>query len=154
MTAQSVRAASVALVASALLAIAAPVVARGSSPSAEKTTTLRFTVPTAAVKAHATNVGPHAMSPGDGFQESYRPRNTGPLRRQDAIGIATYGRGMFLGSISVTGGQILYAGATDNQDHTSYAILGGTGRYARASGTVQLRPISSTRVRITLTVTG
>jgi hypothetical protein len=150
---RSIRTTGLAIAATAAVVIAGtPMIARGSSPSHDAIATMRFNVPIAAVRAHGINVGPHRMSPGDSFQESYRPAHATGLRRQDAIGIATYGRGMFLGSITVSGGQLIYSGATNNQDDTSYAIVGGTGKYAEAAGTVRLHPISRTRVQITVNV--
>jgi hypothetical protein len=112
---------------------------------------IRLTVPVSAVRAHGTDVPPKGPSPGDSFQESYAPANPGQIIRQDAIAVATFDRGVFLGTITLTDGEIVYAGSTHDQDNTTYAILGGTGSYQAAQGTVTTHTISRSRVQITIT---
>jgi hypothetical protein len=58
---------------------------------------------------------------------------------------------VFLGTITLTHGEIVYAGSTRDQDNTSYAILGGTGSYQGAQGKVTTHTISRARVQITIT---
>jgi hypothetical protein len=112
---------------------------------------IRLTVPVSAVHAHATDVAPKGPSPGDGFQESYTPARPGQVIRQDAIAVATFDRGVFLGTITLTHGEIVYAGSARDQDNSSYAILGGTGSYQGAQGNVTTHTISRARVQITIT---
>jgi hypothetical protein len=91
---------------------------------------------------------------GVSFRESYIPRGKSKVVRQDAFGIGTFkGEGLFLGAITLHGGQIIYGGATTNQDDNVYAILGGTKTYADTRGTVTLHPISSKQVAITIKTT-
>jgi hypothetical protein len=113
-------------------------------------TVIRLTVPINAVRAHGTDIAPKGPSAGDGFQESYIATQPGELRRQDAIGIATFQRGIFLGTITLNNGQIVYAGSTNNQDNTAYAILGGTGTYQTARGTLTTHPLPHGRLQITI----
>ncbi len=112
---------------------------------------IRLTVPVSAVHAHATKVAPRGMSPGDGFQESYRPTHPGEVIEQDAIAVATFDGGVFLGTITLEHGEIVYAGSTQDQDNTTYAIVGGTRSYQDVRGTVTTHTISRTRVQITIT---
>lgn len=112
---------------------------------------IRLTVPTSAVRAHATDLAPKGTSPGDGFQESYVPTRPDQVIRQDAIAVATFDQGVFLGTIMLTHGEIVYAGSTRDQDNATYAILGGTGSYQAVQGTVTTHTISRSRVRITIT---
>src|ERR1700722_3654063 len=114
---------------------------------------IRFTVPVSAVHAHATKVAPKGMSPGDGFQESYRPTHPGAVIHQDAIAVATFDGGIFLGTITLKHGELVYAGSTQDQDNTTYAIVGGTRSYQDARGTVTTHTISRTRVQITIMTT-
>ncbi len=111
---------------------------------------IRFTVPVSAAHAHGTDVAPKGMSPGDGFQESYAPARPGPVIRQDAIAVATFDQGVFMGTVTLKSGEIVYAGSTRDQDNTTYAILGGTGSYQAAQGTVTTHTISRSRVQITI----
>jgi hypothetical protein len=109
-------------------------------------------VPVSAVRAHATDVAPKGFSPGDGFQESYAPARPSQVIRQDAVAVATFDQGVFLGTVTLKQGEIVYAAGTRDQDNTSYAILGGTGRYQGAQGTVTTRTVSRSRVQITIAI--
>jgi hypothetical protein len=133
----------------AILAGAAVVTATATGQPAASVT--RLTVPISAVRAHATDVAPKGTSPGDGFEESYAPARPGQIIRQDAIAVATFDQGVFLGTITLKHGEIVYAGSTRDQDNTTYAILGGTGSYQAAQGTVTTHTISRSRVQITIT---
>ena len=113
---------------------------------------IRLTVPISAVRANETDVAPKGESPGDGFQESYTPARPGQVIRQDAIAIGTFDRGVFLGTITLRQGVIVYGGSTYDQDNTAYAILGGTGTYQGAQGTVTTHAISRTSVQVTITI--
>ena len=78
---------------------------------------------------------------GDLFEESYEPTGPGPIRRQDLLGVGTYqAHGIFLGTVNLSGGQIVYASSTTDQDNNTYAVLGGTGKYVGARGEPQPRP--------------
>jgi hypothetical protein len=124
----------------------------GSATGASGPSVIRLKVPIAAARAHQIDAPPRGPSPGDSFQESYRPAHAGMIRGQDAVGIGTFDRGMFLGAITLANGQIVYAGATTNQDDTEYAIVGGTGAYRDARGTVTTHSLAHARVLITIAV--
>jgi hypothetical protein len=130
--------------------IATAALAATSATGHTRATVIRFTVPVGAVRGHGIDVPPKGPSAGDGFQESYVPAVATQLRRQDAIGISTFGRATFLGTITLKNGQIVYAGTTNNQDNTAYAILGGTGAYRTARGTVTTHTLPHSRVEITI----
>jgi hypothetical protein len=134
----------------AAAAITAAALAATSATGRTGATVIRFTVPVSAVRSHGIDVPPKGSSAGDGFQESYVLAAAGKLRRQDAIGISTFGRATFLGTITLKNGQIVYAGTTNNQDDTAYAILGGTGAYETARGTVTTHTLPQGRVEITI----
>jgi hypothetical protein len=88
---------------------------------------------------------------GVNFRSSYIPHGKSAIVRQDSFGIGTFvNEGLFLGAVTLHNGQIVYSGATANQDDFSYAILGGNGAYADARGTVTLHPISKTQVAVTI----
>jgi hypothetical protein len=106
--------------------------------------TIHLVVPVGAV--HARRGKEVAMA------SSYIPRSGAAIVRQDAFGVATFGVGVFFGAITLKDGQIVYGGATDNQDAFSYAILGGSGTYAGAAGTVTLKPLSRTKVSVTIAI--
>ena len=141
-----------------LLATAGSALAHGAASGSATTraavpTVLRFRVPVAEVRAHSTDNPPHDVSAGDTFQESYKPRAKSALRHQDSIATATFGgRATFLGTVNLTGGQIVYAGTTTNQDDNVYSILGGTGRYRSAAGTLALHPASRRVETVTITL--
>ena len=133
----------------AVLAIAAVITATATGQPVARV--IRLTVPMSAVRAHSTDVAPKGTSPGDGFQESYAPARPDQVIRQDAIAVATFDQGVFLGTITLKHGEIIYAGSTGDQDNTAYAIIGGSGSYQAAQGTVTTHTISRSRVRITIT---
>jgi hypothetical protein len=136
-------------------AVVAVAVAANAASGSTGATIIRFTVPTSAVQAHGSDVAPKGQSPGDGFQESYIPKTAGRLRRQDAVAIGVFrGGGTFLGTLTLSNGQIVYAGTTTNQDDATYAIIGGTGRFATTSGTVTTQSVPGNRVRITIRTRG
>lgn len=138
--------------ASALIALlTGAAVATANTSGQPGASVIRLSVPTAAVRAHGTDVAPKGASPGDTFQESYAPARPSKVIRQDAIAVATFGRGVFLGTITLKDGEIVYGGSADDQDNSAYAILGGTGGYHDAQGTVTTHAISPSRVQITIT---
>jgi hypothetical protein len=102
---------------------------------------------------HVTDVPPKGPSPGDSFQESNMPRGVAAPRRQDAIGTATFNRVTVLGTITLHNGQIVYAGTVSSQDDAVYAILGGTGTYHAARGTLTVRALPRGRADITIRLT-
>jgi hypothetical protein len=51
---------------------------------------IRLIVPLSYVHFHATSNGSKAISPGDGFQESWLPPHPATASRQDAVAIATF----------------------------------------------------------------
>ncbi len=107
-------------------------------------------VPVGDVSAGGASLAPKGQM-GDLFEESYRPSSSGAVERQDAIGVgAAGGRGVFLGTVNLKGGQIIYAGSTDDQDDTTYAVLGGTGRYVGSHGLLTTSTINRAHVRITI----
>jgi hypothetical protein len=115
---------------------------------------MRLIVPLSYVHFHATGVGPKGISPGDGFQESWLPSHPAAASRQDAIAIATFRQAVFLGTITLNDGQLVYAGSTNNQDNAVYAIIGGTGRYQGARGTMNTHSLPRARLQITITTDG
>jgi hypothetical protein len=141
------------LMLAAAAAITTAALAATSATGRTGATVIRFTVPVSAVRSHGIDVPPKGRSAGDSFQESYVPSAATHVRRQDAIGISTFGRATFLGTITLKNGQIVYAGTTNNQDDTAYAILGGTGAYGTARGTVTTHTLSQGRVEITIATT-
>ncbi len=140
---------TLAAVLAACLTAAAVITATATGQPAARV--IRLTVPVSAVRTHGTDVAPKGPSPGDGFQESYAPGRPGQVIRQDSIAVATFGQGVFLGTITLKDGEIVYAGSTRDQDNTTYAILGGTGSYQGAQGTLTTHAISRSRVQITIT---
>jgi hypothetical protein len=124
------------------LAAAAAVAIWSATASSSGTRTIRVVVPIAQVKAR----GGTAVN----FRESYTAPDGSSILRQDAIGIATVTNGMFFGAITLHDGQIVYGGATTNQDDFAYAVLGGSGAFADARGTVTTQTLSKTRVAVTI----
>ncbi len=116
-------------------------------------TVIHFTVRVSSARFHVTDVPPNGPSAGDSFQESNSPPRAAALRRQDAIGIATFQRATVLGTITLKNGQIVYAGTIKNQDNAVYAILGGTGTYNAARGTLTVRALPQGRAEITIRLT-
>ncbi len=114
----------------------------------------RLTVSLSSVRFHATHVGSKGLSPGDGFQESWLPNHPGAARRQDAVAIATFQQGVFLGTVTFKDGQIVYTGSTNNQDNATYAIIGGTGTDQGARGTLSTHSLPHGRLQITITTEG
>ena len=143
-----VLATAVALIASATAIIATTAAAKA------RPNVIRLIVPLSYVHFHATNSGSKGISPGDGFQESWLPPHSATASRQDAIAIATFRQAVFLGTITLTKGQLVYAGSTNNQDNAVYAIIGGTGRYQGARGTMSTRSLAHGRLQITITTDG
>ncbi|HTU31034.1 MAG TPA: hypothetical protein VMF07_16720 [Solirubrobacteraceae bacterium] len=111
---------------------------------------IQVTVPINAVHAHETDTPPKGPSPGDGFQASYVPARPTEVLREDLVGIGTFGRGVGLATIQLRHGEIVYAGSTRDQDNTVYAILGGTGIYLGATGSVTTHTISRSQVQLTI----
>jgi hypothetical protein len=143
--------AKLALAAALAAGLTAAAVVTATAAGQPAASVIRLTVPVSAVRAHATDVAPKGFSPGDSFQESYTPARPGQVIRQDAVAVATFNRGVLLGTITLKQGEIVYAGSTHDQDNTSYAILGGTGSYQGAQGTVTTHTTSRSRVQITIT---
>jgi hypothetical protein len=93
------------------------------------------------------------MSAGDTFQETYHPAAPSSLRRQDASAVATFGKHVeILGTVRLGGGKLVYAGTTTDMDNATYAILGGTGDYTGAGGTVTLASAGPRKVRVTISL--
>lgn len=112
---------------------------------------MRLIVPLSYVHFHATSNGSKAISPGDGFQESWLPPHAATPSRQDAVAIATFRQAIFLGTITLKDGQLVYAGSTNNQDNATYAIIGGTGHYQGDRGTMSTRSLPQGSLQITIT---
>ena len=75
-----------------------------------------------AVSAGGVSLAPKGAT-GDLFEESDKPTGPGPIRRQDLLGVGTYqAHGIFLGTVNLSGGQIVYAGSTTDQDNNTYAV--------------------------------
>jgi len=55
-----------------------------------------------------------------------------------------------LGTVTLKNGQIVYAGTTTDQDDFQYAILGGSGAYSAARGTLTLHTVDRGHVRVTI----
>lgn len=117
-------------------------------------TVIHFTVRVNTARFHVTDMPPKGPSPGDSFQESNMPQGPAPIRRQDAIGTATFNRVTVLGTITLQSGQIVYAGSIRSQDNAVYAVLGGTGDYAGARGTLSARSLPRGRADITIKLNG
>jgi len=115
---------------------------------------MRLIVPLGYVHFHATSNGSKGISPGDGFQESWLPPHSAGASRQDAVAIATFRQAIFLGTITLKDGQLVYAGSTNNQDNAVYSIIGGTGRYQGDRGTMSTHPLPHGRLQITITTDG
>lgn len=70
------------------------------------------------------------------------------------IGTEVPGNGaMTTATMRVKGGRIVYVGSTFDMDEATYAIVGGTGRFVGAAGTVALHALDRSTVRVTATVT-
>lgn len=137
----------------ALIASATAVIAT-TAPAETGPSVTRLIVPLNYVHFHATSSGSKAISPGDGFQESWLPPHPATASRQDAVAIATFRQAVFLGTITLKDGQLVYAGSTNNQDNAVYAVIGGTGIYPGARGTMSTHPLSHARLQITITTDG
>jgi len=124
-------------------AVAGIAAARGGSSR-----TITIIVPLAQVQAH----DPTRPAPPYYSRETWAP-NSSQVVRQDQVGFVNFGAGTFLGTITRRDGQIVYAATTKDQDNTTYAILGGSGAYATARGTVTLHALDARHVRVTIRVT-
>jgi len=79
----------------------------------------------------------------------------GALRAYHGAGIEVPGGGphiLEIAAVNLAGGQIVYAASTGNQDDTTYAILGGTGKFVGATGTVAYHALNRQTVRVTIKV--
>ena len=132
-----------------LLTLGSATVVVHSASSNNTSGTITFEVPTASVKAQGPATTAGSAAP-DYFREAWTPKHALPVVRQDSVGFVEFDRGTFLGTITLTHGQIVYAGTTNDQDNFQYAILGGTGAYADARGTLTLRTVDQSHVRVTI----
>lgn len=139
------------LICAALLTTAALLISSSTDANGQQAQSpIIATVPVSAVSAGGVSLAPKGAT-GDLFEESYEPTGPGPIRRQDLLGVGTYqAHGIFLGTVNLSGGQIVYAGSTTDQDNNTYAVLGGTGKYVGARGELTTKALSRTHVRITI----
>jgi hypothetical protein len=129
---------------SVALAVGAASCGASSASSAGHSRAIRVVVPVRDVLAREGRGGV-------AFASTYIPKGKSPIVRQDAFAVGTFvNHGVFLGAITLDDGQLIYAGATGNQDNFAYSILGGTGAYAGSGGTVALRSLSQTKVLVTI----
>ena len=133
-----------AVLALSALVVAAALVGISRASGAEGAKPITFIVPVASVRAQ------DPATSASYFRESWTPGHDSPVVRQDSVGFSEFGRGTFLGTVTLTNGQIVYAGTTSDQDDFQYAIIGGTGAYAASRGTLTLRTIDQGHVRVTI----
>ena len=112
--------------------------------------TITFVVPVSSVRAQ----DPSKTAGPDYFRETWTPKRAAPVVRQDSVGFVEFDRGTFLGTVTLARGQIVYGGTTQDQDDFQYAILGGSGSYADARGTLTLHTIDRGHVRVTIALAG
>ncbi len=144
------RSAAVALICAIALSAVALLATVGRASAQSAPSPITVTVPVADVTADGVSLRPKGPM-GDLFEESYRPSTPGVIQRQDAVGVGTaQGHGVFVGTVNLKRGQIIYAGSTTDQDDNTYAVLGGTGGYIGAHGVLITKTISRTQVQITI----
>ncbi|HZS23458.1 MAG TPA: hypothetical protein VFA30_00605 [Gaiellaceae bacterium] len=137
---------SVAVTTIAVVVLAGAAFAAQSHAQSSAATRITVVVPIASIRA-----ADPSKSVGH-FRESYVPKRPAAILGQTAVGLATFDRGTLLGTITLRGGQIVYAASTADQDNATYAILGGTGRYVGATGTVATKTLDRAHVRVTITL--
>lgn len=133
------------------LALAAAVAGIARAEPAGGQTRISFVVPIASVKAQDPAMRAGSAAP-DYFREAWTPRHSRTVVRQDGVGFLEFREGTFLGTVTLERGQIVYAGTTTDQDDFQYAILGGSGVYAAARGTLTLHKVDRAHVRVTISL--
>ena len=108
---------------------------------------------------HGTDVKPRGESAGDQFQSSVPLYQDGErVGRGDLVGIGlprlgnSKFRGMLFGSMNLPDGEITVQSSLIDIENNTYAVTGGTGAYAGATGIVVFEALRRGRVSVTVTL--
>ncbi|MGN6167001.1 MAG: allene oxide cyclase barrel-like domain-containing protein [Gaiellales bacterium] len=140
----------VAACASALLAVIVGGGAFASAASSGEGSGETFTLIGKQVEHHFVNVGSKSFGVGDQFIFTDQFWNAAQTKRVGTLNVdctvvstANNGVAHCVGTATLRGGTIEFAGLSTNQQTTRIAITGGTGRYIGAEGQVTSRSLNS-----------
>jgi len=115
----------------------------------------RTTVYRQNIQLARVHVWDHHQTHPYSLSESYSSGRTGPRAIRSIHQASTEipgNRVMTTATMRLQGGEIVFGGSTANMDEATYAIVGGTGRFTGAGGSVSLHGLNRSTVRVTVKV--